>query len=43
MENTPLVITFLIAYLLGAGSVLGLLVCLTPLGERKGGRDDINL
>ena len=35
MENVPLVVTFLVAYLLGAGSVLGLLVCLTPLGEER--------
>ena len=34
MENVPLVITFLIAYLLGAGSVLGILVC-DVRAERK--------
>ena len=35
MENVPLVITFLIAYLLGAGSILGILACDVRV-ERRG-------
>ena len=40
MENVPLVITFLVAYLLGAGSILGIMACDVRVERRKEGRDD---